>query len=135
MKTRIAIVMMLALLTATGCQSTNVSDQGGIVPINEEFSITVPAATTVKQGANPIITLTVNRGAYFKQDVKLDINTDGIVVTPSYVLLKASDKPDVQLQIAVARDAAIGDYRVSVKGTPESGAPTSTAFIVKVIAQ
>jgi len=34
-----------------------------------------------------------------------------------------------------AVDAAIGDYRVSVKGTPTTGEPTSTEFLVKVIAQ
>jgi hypothetical protein len=135
MKIKIAMVMMLALLSATGCQSTNVSSEGGIVPINEEFSITVPSPNTVKQGTSPIITLMLNRGAYFKRDVQLDIKADGISVTPSTVLVKASDKPDVQLQIAVSRDAAIGDYRVSVTGTPETGAPTSTAFIVKVVAQ
>ena len=127
--------MLLALLTATGCSSTNVSSAGGVVPINEEFSITVPASATVKQGANPILTVTLNRGAYFKRDVQLDIKATGIAVTPSSILVKASDKPDVQLQVAVARDAAIGDYRVTVKGTPETGAATSTDFIVTVVGQ
>src|ERR1035441_5716676 len=49
MKTLIAICMMLALMAGSGCQSTKVSGQGGIVPVNEEFNITVPASNTVKQ--------------------------------------------------------------------------------------
>jgi len=135
MKIQIALVMMLALLANTGCQSTNVSSQGGIAPINEAFSITVPKAMTVKQGTNTAITVALNRGDYFKQDVELDLTTSGIVITPNSVLVKASDKPDVQCQIAVARDAAIGDYRVTVTGTPTKGTATSTVFIVSVAAQ
>ena len=135
MKTPIAIVMMLALLASTGCQSSNVSSQGGIAPINEAFSITVPKSTTIKQGSDAVVTVMLNRGDYFKQDVQLDIKTDGIAITPSSVLVKASDKPDVECQVAVARDAAIGDYRVMVTGTPSTGTATSTVFIVTVAAQ
>ena len=135
MKIRIAIAMLLAVMTASGCSSTNVSAQGGITPINEEFSITVPTPNTVHQGGNSTIYVVLNRGAYFKQDVNLVLNTDGIGIMPGSKLVKASDKPEVPFQINVARDAAIGDYRVSVTGTPEAGAPASTVFIVKVVAQ
>jgi hypothetical protein len=41
----------------------------------------------------------------------------------------------VECQVAVARDAAIGDYRVMVTGTPSTGTATSTVFIVTVAAQ
>jgi uncharacterized membrane protein len=67
--------------------------------------------------------------------VQLDIKANGIGVTPSNVLIKASDKPEVKLHIAAARDAALGEYSVSVKGTPTIGEPTSTTFTVKVVAQ
>jgi uncharacterized membrane protein len=127
--------MMLALLATAGCRSTQDSSQGGIAPTNEAFSITVPKSNTVKQGTNSMITVMINRGADFKRDVQLDIKTDGISITPSYVLVKASDKPEVNCQIAVGRDAAIGDYHVTVTGTPESGTPTSTIFTVTVAAQ
>jgi hypothetical protein len=135
MKTLIAICMMLALMAGSGCQSTKVSGQGGIVPVNEEFNITVPASNTVKQGAETTIAVSLNRGAYFKRDVQLDIQAEGIRVTPSNVLIKASDKPDVKLHIAADRDAALGEYPVSVKGTPTIGEPTSIKFTVKVVAQ
>jgi hypothetical protein len=135
MKTMTTIWMMMALLAAVGCSSTKDSRQGGIAPINEEFSITVPTSNTLKQGAQTSITISLNRGAYFKQDVQLYINTEGISVTPSYVLIKASDSPVVPFQITAARDTAIGEYRVSVKGMPMTGEPTSTVFTVKVLAQ
>ncbi len=135
MKIHLAIAMLLAVVTTAGCHSTNVSSQGGITPTNQEFSITVPTPNTIPQGGNSTVTVVLNRGAYFKQDVKLVLRTDGITVTPGTLLVKASDKPGVPFTVNVARDAAIGEYRVSVTGTPETGSATSTVFIVKVVAQ
>lgn len=135
MKKSSVIVMALALVTVLGCAGTRKSGQGGILPQDKEFSITVPTSIAIKQGADLSVTILLNRGAYFKQAVLLDIAVEGIFVTPSNVLVRASDKPDVQLHIAVPRDAAIGEYRVSVKGTPETGEPTSTSFTLKVVSQ
>jgi len=129
-----ALVLALALLT-TGCRTTNVSSQGGVVTLDEQFSLTVPAATTLKQGAETSIDVVLNRGPYFKQDVQLEIITQGISVTPNWILVKASDKPEVRVQIAASREAALGEYRVKVTGTPVTGKQTGTVFIVKVIPQ
>ena len=49
------------------------------------------------------------------------------------VTVKASDKPDVQIQLTVPKDAALGDYPVVVKGTPDTGEPTSVEFTLKVV--
>ena len=138
MKSAIAIFMMLALITVSGCWfgGTKDSPKGGIVPQDEAFSITVPTSSTVKQGENLTVIVSLNRGAYFKRDVTLDINVkpEGVSVTPISVLVKASEKPEVNLQVLAARDAALGEYRVYVKGTPETGQPTSTETKVKVVA-
>ena len=137
MKTAIAILVVLALTAFSGCwfAGTKVSSQGGIAPKDEGFSITVPTPDTMKQGEDKTFTILLNRGAYFKRDVALDIATEGISVSPTNFIIKASDKPDVEIRIAVPREAALGEYDVSVKGTPESGEPTSTEFTVKVVAQ
>jgi uncharacterized membrane protein len=135
MKIATAMFVVLAGMTVYGCGfGTQDSPQGGIVPKDEEFSVTVPTSNTVKQGANKTVTVSLNRGAYFKRDVRLEIQTEGISVTPTNVLIKASESPDVRLQIAVAKDAALGEYRVTVRATPEAGDPTATAFTVKVVA-
>jgi uncharacterized membrane protein len=134
MKTAITIVMTLVLATVYGCQSS--SPRGGSVLKGEGFKITVPTFTTeVKQGEVRTVTVSLERGDSFKQDVRLQINTTkGISVDPTNILVKASEKPDVQLQITVPKDAAFGEYSVSVKGTPETGEPTSTSFDVQVVA-
>jgi uncharacterized membrane protein len=133
MKNAIAVVMTLVLATVSGCQSS--SQRGGSVSKGEGFKIVVPTLTTeVKQGETKNVTVSLERGQYFKQDVKLQIKAaKGISVEPTKVLVKASDKPDVQLMITVPKDAAIGEYKVSVTGTPTTGEPTSVGFKVKVV--
>lgn len=134
LKSLAVIFMALTLLTAVGCRTTNVSSKGGFT-LDEQFSITVPAKNTVRQGTETPISVVLNRGPYFKRDVQLDIRTDGIDVTPNSILVKASDLPEVRLQLAATREAALGEYRVTVTGTPTAGKPAVTVFIVEVIAQ
>lgn len=134
-KTLAVMCVALTLLTAVGCRTTNVSSKGGVVTLNEQFSITVPAESTLRQGDENSINIVLNRGPYFKRDVQLDIKTEGISVTPNSVLVKASDKPEVRLQIAASREAALGEYRVTVTGTPTTGKPAATLFVVRVIPQ
>ena len=134
MKTLIAIFMMAGMIAVSGCWSTS-SNPGGTVSVDESFSITVPSSVTVKQGEEANMTVNLNRGAFFKRDVQMDLKATGISLSPTSILVKASDKPEVKVQVTAAKTAAIGDYRVSVMGTPSTGQPASTVFIVKVIAQ
>jgi len=131
----ITIVLMLVLVTVSGCYESN-SQKGGSVLVGEDFKIGVPYFDTkVKQGEVKSVNVSLKRGEYFKQDVKLQIKAStGISVDPTYVLVKASDEPNVQLRISAAKDSALGVYLVSVMGTPTTGEPASTDFNVKVVA-
>jgi hypothetical protein len=133
MKNAIAIVMALVLATVSGCQSS--SPRGGSAFTDEGFKVAVPTLTTeIKQGETLNVTLSLERGKYFKQDVKLQIEAaKGISVEPTSATIKASEKPDMQIRIAAAQNAALGEYSVSVKGIPKTGESTSTAFTVKVV--
>jgi uncharacterized membrane protein len=133
MKTAMAIVMALALVSFCGCQTTS---RGGSAVKDEGFRIGVPSSDTqVKQGEMQTVIVSVKRDSFFRQDVKLLIKVpSGISVEPASVTVKASEKPDVQFRIAAPKDAALGEYRVVVTGTPETGEPTSVGFTVKVVA-
>jgi uncharacterized membrane protein len=133
MKTAITIVMTLVLATVYGCESS--SPRGGGMTKDVGFKIAVPTfSTEIKQGQTQNVTVSLERGDYFKQDVKLQIEAStGISVDPTSVIIKASDNPDVQLRIEAAKKAALGKYFVYVKGTPETGEPTSTVFDVRVV--
>ena len=132
MKSAMIIVATLALTVAFGCMSP----KGGGLSEDNGFKIEVPALTTdIKQGDRQTIGVTLHRDKFFKQDVRLQFNASkGISVTPADVLVKASDTPEVQLQIAVPKEAALGEYRVYVKGTPGTGQPVSIEIKVKVVA-
>lgn len=134
MKSAIGLLAMLGLAVVAGCQSAG--PRGGGVSSDEGFRIAVPTFETgVKQGELQTVSLSIHRGKHFKRDVQLEIKASkGISVTPTNVTVKASDKPDVQLRITAAKDAALGEYRVYVKGTPDTGRPTSAEFGVKVVA-
>jgi uncharacterized membrane protein len=134
MKNAITIELILALMAVTGCQSS--SQRGGGMTKDEGFKIAVPTLSTeIKQGQAQNVMVSLERGDYFKQDVKLQIKTStGISIDPTSFVIKASEKPDVQLKIAADQNAALGEYRVSVMGIPKTGDSTTMEFKVKVIA-
>jgi len=135
MKKVIAIMVVLTLVLAAVSNGKD-SPKGGSVGKGEGFKIDVPSSDTkVKPGEIQTITIKLQRGESFKQDVTLQIEAaEGISVDPAKVVVKAGDEPDVKLTITVSKDAALGEYKVSVTGTPTTGEPTSVEFKVKVIA-
>lgn len=130
MKTTIAIVMSLGLMFELGCESPS----GGGMSKDESFSIVVPMmAVKIKQGETQIVTVSLDREKYFKQDVKMDIApSKGIDVEPTDAKIKAEEKPELPLRISAPKDAAIGEYKIYLKATPEKGQSTSMDFTVKV---
>jgi uncharacterized membrane protein len=118
-----------------GYTMTSGSDKGGSTLKGKGFEIAVPTfETKIKQGDAQSVIISLKRGESFKQDVNLQIEAKGISVNPTKVVVKVDDESDVQLIITVSEDAAIGDYKVSVTGTPTTGEATSTEFKVKVVA-
>lgn len=136
MKKLLAITIVLTLVLAAVSLATD-SPKGGSVAKGEGFYISVPTFDTkVKQGETQAVAISLERGDSFKQDVTLEIKLskgEGITFDPAKVIVKASDKPEVQIKITVPKDAALGEYKVSVKGTPATGEATSVEFNVKVV--
>jgi len=70
MKNAITIVLTLALMAIFGCESS--SPRGGSVRKGEGFTIAVPTLSTeIKQGQAQNVVVSLERGDYFKQDVRL----------------------------------------------------------------
>ena len=135
MKTEIMSVLMLVLVCLYGCQSSTSSRRGGGMTKDVGFKIEVPTFDTeIKQGQTKYVTVSLERGDFFKQDVKLKIETSaGLSVNKTDIMIKASDKPDVQFTIAADQNVALGKYLVSVRGVPETGESTSTILTVNVV--
>jgi uncharacterized membrane protein len=98
------------------------------------FRVVVPHEVTLQQGAVQTVNVSLDRGDLFKQDVKLNVKgTPGISVDPTSTTIKASAGPDAMVKLTAAKDAALGEYRVSVTATPANGETTMTEFRVKVV--
>ena len=131
---RVLVGTLFAAAMLTSC--TKSSEEGGRAG-NDTFRIGVPATTTdIKQGELQTVRLTLERGAGFKQRVKLEVKAPtGVQVEPSGATVEPGDKGDVQLKITVAKDAAIGEHKIQVKGTPDKGEATETEFKITVSAK
>lgn len=121
----------LSFMVVLGCESP----RGGGISSDEGFKIDKPILQqTLRQGETQSVTISLNRGEQFKRDVTLDIKASpGIVVEPTQRVVKASERSDVHLRITAPKDAALGDYKVYLTGTPTTGEPTKTEFTVKVV--
>jgi len=48
-------------------------------------------------------------------------------------VVKGNEKPDVHLRVTAPKNADLGEYKIYVKGIPETGEATSTEITVKVV--
>jgi uncharacterized membrane protein len=135
MKTAMALSLTLALATVCGCRVS--SPRGGIMAKEQGFKIQVPRFTVdIKQGDVETVKVSLKRGDYFKQDVWLQaVAPEGLSVDPNDVVVKASDRPEAELEVMAASDAALGKYRISIKGAPTTGQSISAEFTVEVKAR
>ena len=131
---KVFVGVLIVAAALTGCKSK--SEKGGGAG-SDTFKIVVPAtATDVKQGELQTVRVAVERGDGFKQQVKLELKAPaGIQVEPKDATVQPGDKGDLQLKITAAKDAAIGEHKIMVKGTPDKGEPTETEFNITVSAK
>lgn len=126
-------LIVAAALMVMGCEKT--SEKGGATG-NDTFRLVAPGTADVNQGEVATVRLVLERGAAFKQSVKLEVKAaEGIQVEPSNATVQPGDKGDVQLKITVAKDVALGEHKIGVKGTPDNGEPTQTEFRINVRAK
>jgi uncharacterized membrane protein len=127
------VVAFIATAALVGCKK---SEEGGRAG-NDTFKVVVPVMNVdVKQGEVQTARVSVERGAGFKQGVKLEVKAPtGLQVDPDSTMVKPGDKADVQLKITAAKDAPLGESKIRVKGTPDKGEPAETDFTVTVSAK
>ncbi len=153
MKKLLAVFLSTAVALAFGCGEQHKSPPGGpgatgtqgkgttgsttgTADKDHTFTIKAPSGTTdIKQGQAKEISVSIDRGKDFKQNIKLSLTSDdkGVTVRPDTSELKASDNAAaLKFNLEAAKDAAIGEHKVTVKATPETGPATDTTFNVKV---
>lgn len=135
---------VLALPLAIGCDNQTTPGGPGtthpttkapmVGQAEDTFKLSAPTLSThVTQGETKTATIGINRGKNFDQDVTLKFGElpKGVTVTPTPVVIKHGDK-DVQVTIAAAADAAVGDFTVPLTGTPNKGAVGTSEMKITV---
>ena len=132
-KPLLLVAGLIAMLSLVGCDKGATGGGAG----DQTFKLLVPSTTTtVKQGEAQTVKVSVERGAGFKQGVRLDMKAPtGLTVEPDGTTVKAGDKGEVQLTIRAAKDAALGEQKIVVKGTPEKGEAVELELKVAVSAK
>ena len=132
-KALLLVAGLIAMVSLVGCNKSATGGGAG----DQTFKLVVPSTTaTVKQGDSVIVNASVQRGAGFKQGVKLDLKAPtGLAVEPASITVKAGDKGEVQLTIRADKDAALGDQKIMVKGTPDQGEAVELELKVTVTAK
>ncbi len=128
-----ALVALVAMAVFVGCTKSETGGGAG----NDTFKVVVPAlATSVKQGELQTVKVSIERGDGFKRSVKLEFKSStGITVDPASTTVQPSDKGDVQLKIAAANDAPLGESLILVKATPSQGEAAETQIKITVSAK
>ena len=146
MKRLVTTLLCTALAVAFGCTPNKSAPGGPAAPgssshtatagSSDKFTISAPSGTTdIKQGATKEITISIDRGKNFKQNVKLSLSTDakGLTVKPDTTEIMASDtSTSKKFTLQADKDAALGEHKITVKGTPDTGTATEQSFNVKV---
>jgi hypothetical protein len=125
-----------ALIAISGCPASKTGG-GASTSKEDKFSIDkVILPTTVKQGGADDVKIALNRGRDFKQTVKLTAEKvpDKVRVDFNPPVIKASDEPNSVIKITADKEAALGEHTIVVKGTPDTGDPTTIDVKIKVTA-
>ena len=132
-KALLLVAGLIAMSFLVGCDKSATGGGAG----DQTFKLVIPSTTTdVKQGEAQTVKVSVERGAGFKQGVRLDMKAPaGLEVEPANTTVKASDKGEVQLTIRAAKEAALGEQKIMVKGTPDQGEAVELELKVAVSAK
>jgi uncharacterized membrane protein len=130
-----------ALLAVAGCHPGTTGGPGtpgGKTPIvgqaENTFKLDTPnLSTKVKQGEAREVTIGIDRGKNFDQDVALKFEDlpKGVTIDPPSPMIKHGDK-EAKATIHAADDAAVGDFTIKVDGKPTKGEMASNTFKVTV---
>jgi hypothetical protein len=98
------------------------------------FSLDPPNLTTnVKQGESKVVTIGIDRGKNFDQDVTLSFENvpQGLSIEPRKSTIKKSDK-ETSVTLKAAEDAAINTHVIKIVGQAANGPPATNEMKVDV---
>ena len=98
------------------------------------FNLKTPmTSTTVKQGEKTNVKIGISRGKNFGEDVALSFSEPpkGVTITPAKATLAAGDK-EATVSVEATKEAALGDFTITVTGKPTKGPDAVNTFKITV---
>jgi hypothetical protein len=132
MKNLISAFAIGVMITFASCDRGTSGGPGATDPPAKEgifgqsdntFSLELPMMSTkLTQGESKVLSIAINRGTNFSEDVTLKLSglPEGVTLEPGNALINHGDK-ETQLTLSAAHDAALGDFQVEVIGHPAKG--------------
>jgi hypothetical protein len=143
MKTLLATMLILTLLTLIGCDKSTPGGPGA-APANANppanasnngmFGLSMsPDSVTLKQGEAKAFTATIKRNDTFHEDVKLQFTgmPEGASVDPSHPAIGQGDT-EVKFTLKADGSAALGDFAVKVIGHPTHGVDSTNDLKITI---
>jgi uncharacterized membrane protein len=100
----------------------------------ETFTLNPPNfSENIKQGESKVVSIGINRGKNFDQDVKLAFDNipQGITIEPKSPAIKKGET-EAKVTLKAAADAAVGTFTIKITGNPDRGAPASNELKITV---
>jgi uncharacterized membrane protein len=142
MKRLVTLMAAAAVVAFSGCGAKSSSPGGNPSKKDEQVTLKIglmEKSITLHQGEAKNITLTLDRGKEFKQDITLTAKVDPkskLEVDPESKEVKASDTNEVTFNIKAAKDSPEGDHEVQFSAKVKGGAdPSPVAVKVTVKAK
>jgi hypothetical protein len=96
------------------------------------FTLTKLGNLKLEQGQRKEITVNLNRGSEFKQEVNITFKAPpDVKIEPASATIKAGEK-EHKFMVEAMPDAKVGDATVEVTGTPATGKTTKVDLTVTV---
>jgi hypothetical protein len=144
MKPLISFLVICALVILMGCKQGVSGGPGASSPppqkslvgqVEDTFSMAIPTMTLF-QGETKAVSLGINRGKDFREEVSLKFADlpKGLTADPVNALIKQGDA-NVKITFKAADDAALGDFTVKVTGHPTKGADSLNDFRISITKQ
>ena len=143
MKTTIAGLLALALVTVTGCNQGTPGGSGVTSPPQKQpaygeaektFKLSVPRmSTTLHQGETKEVAIGIERGKNFEGDVTLTFadGPEGVTIESASPIIKHGDT-EAKVTLKATADASLGDFTVKMTGHPTEGPDATSEFKLTV---
>ena len=127
MNRQIATLAVAFILATTGCDKGNTNSGQGTKQTEEptpdrlnanSFKLIAPS-TTIAQGEKAQLTIGIERGESFSEDIALTFGSipQGVTINPLQTVFKITNNEET-VSIEATEDAALGNFTINVIGKP-----------------